>query len=257
MIYFLDKKSGKGALQITSVPKSKVYLDGKLAGTTKYCACDAASMISSGEHLVKLVPEEGNFKPFEEKVTISKSTLAAVDWTFGKDKESDGAIIGLASLNDKQDTEIMVVSLPDKANVFLDGNPVGITPLLLKQISESDHELRITSDGYKDKSLKVRTTMGFKLTARIYLGVNTDLSLPQTTPSAASLTATSSATILILNTPTGFLRVRESDSVDSAEIDRVKPGESYELISEKEGWFEIKVADGKTGWVSSSYAVKE
>ena len=254
ILFFLERKTGKGALQVTSVPKSKVYLDGKLVGETKYCACDASSMLSQGDYTIKLVPEEGNFKPFEEKITINKSTLTAIDRTFN---DNEGSEISLSSLSDKEDAEIMVISIPDKANVFLDGNPVGVTPLLLKQVAESDHDLKVTLDGYRDKSLKIKTSSGFKLTAQVYLGINTDLTAPQAASPAASLVATPSAMTLILNTPTGFLRVRESNSVNSPEIAQVKPGESYELISETEGWFRIKLTDGKIGWVSSSYAIKE
>jgi uncharacterized protein YgiM (DUF1202 family) len=53
------------------------------------------------------------------------------------------------------------------------------------------------------------------------------------------------------------LNVRENSSVFSAKIGEVKPGESHELIEEIQGWFKIKLIDGKTGWVSSTYAVKE
>ena len=63
--------------------------------------------------------------------------------------------------------------------------------------------------------------------------------------------------VQILSTPTGFLRVRQDSSVAGLEIAQVKPGESYELIDEKTGWFEIKLTDGKLGWISSSYAKKE
>lgn len=255
IIFFLDKKTGKGALQITSIPKSNVYLDNILIGTTPFCACDSAQMLAIGEHSVKLVPSEGDFVPFEEKITINKSTLTAVDRTFSGNG-SEGSITSLIPLNDKNEVEIMVTSLPDKANVFLDNNPVGETPLLLKQVSQSDHDLKVTKDGYKDKSLKIKTASGYELSSMFYLGVNTDLSVPQAASSGASPVVTpSSSSVLILNTPTGFLRVRKEGAIDSAEIGRVKPGETYELIEEKDNWFEIKFASA-SGWISSQYAAK-
>lgn len=263
ILFFLDRKSGKGALQVTSVPQSKVYLEGKLVGTTKFCTCEVSQMLSPGEYTLKLVPVGGNFRPFEEKITINKSTLTAVDRTFLDSGSSEGSIISLSSLNDKKDVEILVISLPDKANVFLDNNPVGATPLLLKQVSESDHDLRLTRDGYKDKSIKIKTALGFKLSSLVFLGVNTDLSpAPVASPTVSPIaTPASTATVLILNTPTGFLRVRESNSITSSEIGRIKPGESYELIEEKDNWFKIKLSsqpnEGKVGWISSQYAVKE
>lgn len=258
ILFFLDRKTGKGALQITSVPQSKVYLENKLLGTTPLCACDLAQMITIGDYMVKLVPTDVNFRPFEEKITINKGTLTVVDRTFAENGESDGSIISLSPLDNKKDIEILVISLPDKANVFLDSNPVGITPLLLKQVGESDHDLRITRDGYKDKSIKIKTALGFKLNALVFLGVKIDLSPTPVATSEAQLSPTITVPkVLILNTPTGFLRVREDSSINSLEIGRVLPGESYELVSEKENWFEIKLADDKKGWISSSYAVKE
>lgn len=257
ILFFLDRKTGKGALQVTSVPNSKVYLENKLIGTTPLCACDLEHMLPVGEYTVKLAPIEGNYSFFEEKVTISKSTLTVVDRTFADNGSSDGSIISLTPLTSRKDIEVLIISLPDKANVFLDGNPVGTTPLLLKQISESDHDLRFTRDGYKDKAVKIKTALGFKLNSLVFLGVNSDLSALPIASTAASPVASSSASILILNTPTGFLRVRASNSISSNEIAQVKPGESLELIKEEKDWFQIKLTDGTIGWVSSTYAVKE
>jgi hypothetical protein len=257
ILFFMSRKTGKGALQVTSIPESKIYLDNKLIGTTPFCACDLAQMLSVGDYVIKLVPVAGNFMPFEEKITINKITLTVVDKTFADNESGGGNIISLIPLDNNKDVQILVISLPDKANVFLDSNPVGQTPLLLKQVSESDHDLRLTHDGYKDKSIKIKTTLGFKLSAVIYLGVNSDLSATPTASVTPLTVATASASILILDTPTGFLRVRENSSISSPEVSQVKPGDNYELISEKEGWFEIKLANGKVGWISSSYAVKQ
>ena len=262
ILFFLDRKTGKGALQVTSVPKSSVYLENKLIGTTPFCACDLTQMLPVGDYAIKLVPQDGNFRPFEEKITINKGTLTVVDRTFADSGESDGSIISLSPLNNKKDIEVLVISLPDKTNVFLDNSPVGITPLLLKQVSESDHDLRLTRDGYKDKFIKIKTALGFKLSVLIFLGVNIDLSNFSVVSTSATLSSTPApASVLSVNTPTGFLRVRESNSVSSSEIAQVRPGETYELIEEKGNWFKIKLSspadEGKTGWISSSYAIKE
>jgi len=262
ILFFLDRKTGKGALQVTSVPESRVYLNNKLIGTTPFCACDLTQMLPIEDYTIKLVPNTGNFRPYEAKITINKSTLTVVDRTFADNGEDEGAIISLIPLGDKEDIEVLVVSMPDKANVFLDSNPVGTTPLLLKQVSESDHDLRLTLNGYKDKSIKIKTALGFQLSSLVFLGVNNDLSLSPVASTAASPIETPApASVLILNTPTGFLRVRENNSVNSSEISQVKPGESYELIEEKDNWFKIKFGlpddEDRVGWISSAYTVKE
>ena len=75
ILFFLDRKTGKGALLVTSVPKSRVYLENKLIGTTPFCACDLTQMLPVGDYAIKLVPQDGNFRPFEEKITINKDIL--------------------------------------------------------------------------------------------------------------------------------------------------------------------------------------
>ena len=248
--FFLNRSFGKGALQVTSIPKSKVYLDGKEIGNTPLCKCDARNLLKTGDYTIKLIPTQGNFKLFEEKITINKSTLAVVDREFLSGAKGNGSIITLSPLSAKKEAELLVVSIPNYANVVLDNNPVGITPLLIKNLAESDHSLSIEKNGYKSKLVNIRTALGYKLTSLILLGINPVAA----TPSAAPLASISA---VILDTPTGFLRVRENNLISSAEITRVSPGEVFDLVEEKEGWFEIKLKDGKMGWISSRYANKQ
>lgn len=264
-IFLLVNRGGdKGALQVTSVPQSNVYLDGKLIGKTPLCIggenCKISSFLPAGNYTLKLVPfEEGDLIPYEEKIPINKSTLTVVDRTFLEGAGQKGSVISLSPLDDKKDLQLLIISFPDKANVFLDKTKVGETPLLLEDVTESDHDLLMTKEGYTDKLVKIRPREGYKLTALVYLGVDLSLASPSAeesaqVPEAASIKVQK---VVILDTPTGFLRVRSASSTASLEITRVSPGETFELISEGSGWFEIKLKDGKTGWVSSQYAKRE
>lgn len=253
--FFLGNTNVKGALQVTSTPKAIVYLNGKKIGDAPFCKCEAEDLIKTGEYSIKLIPAQGDFKPFEEKITINKSTLTVVDKEFSEGMQGSSSIISLISIPNKKDAELLVISIPSDASVFLDTNAVGATPLSLKDITPSDHNLNLTKDGYKDKSIGIKAVRGYKLTALVSLGVNPIVSSPsaqqQTTPSP------SINKVVILDTPTGFLRVRAASSTASLEITRVSPGETFELMNEGNGWFQIKLADGKTGWVSNQYAKKE
>jgi hypothetical protein len=258
---FLDNASGEGALQVTSVPKSSVYLNDKKIGNTPLCKCDPKDLIKTGEYTIKLVPDEEDSKPFEEKITINKSTLTVVDREFLEGLQGNGNIITLSPISDNKTSELLVISIPKDANVFLDNNPVGATPLILKDVTESDHNLSVKKDGYKDKTIGIRTVQGYKLTSLVFLGINPIVSSPSAEPIATTSAATNIQKVIILETPNGFLRVRENNSTNSREITRVSPDEIFELIDEKDGWFEIKLASPsgeiKTGWVSSDYAEKQ
>jgi hypothetical protein len=255
--YFINKNQGKGALQITSVPKSKVYLDGKLIGETPLCKCEYPNLIDSGIHDIKLVPSQSNLNTFEDKIKIFPSVLTVVDRSFGQGALSEGSIITLYPTSDK-DAEISVISFPDKVEVALDNDPSGTTPLLLKDQTESDHEIKLTKDGYKDKSIRIRAIKGYRLEATVFLSIGGNSSSSSAVPLAAPTPTTVSVTqVIIGETPTGFLRVRDSASLGGAEVAEVNPGEKYDLLDEQTGWYQIKLKDGKTGWISSQYATKE
>lgn len=255
-VFVLNKNSNKGALQVTSGSVvSNVYINGKLMGQTPFCKCPPKDMLPVGEYTIRLVPQVQGFTPFEEKVTVSNAVLTAVDRTFGMAGASEGVVISLLPLSNNAGVELLVVSIPDKADVYVDKNKKGVTPLLLKDITDSDHEIRLEKDGYAQKSVRIKTVRGYKLSAIVYMGVS--MLLPSLNPS--SFPATSSATlarVTILTTPTGFLRVRKEPSSESAQIAQVKPGEEYDVLEEKEGWYLIKLSDG-SGWISADYATKK
>jgi len=256
VLLFLSQNKDKGALQVTSTPAAKVYLNGKLLGQTPFSAYELKDMLTVGDYVLRLVPVQGTFQPFEQTITIAPKVLTVIDRTFGQQGFGNGSVINLSSLNEVKDTQISVVSFPDAAQVFLDDNLEGQTPILLKNITESDHELKLSKEGYKDKIVRVKTTRGYKLETLVFLGINPDAA----TATASSASASASlpvAKIIVLSTPTGFLRVRDQASLGGNEIAEVKPGETYQLLGEQTGWYQIKLINGQSGWISSQYAQKQ
>lgn len=62
--------------------------------------------------------------------------------------------------------------------------------------------------------------------------------------------------VVIKETPTGWLRVREGPGTNYSEIDKVYPGESFPLLEEKDNWYKIELEDNIAGWISANYAEK-
>lgn len=258
----LLRGSDKGALQVTTAPQSKVYLNGKYVGQTPLCRCNPKDMISVGDYTIKLVPNAGGFGEFQEKMKISKSILTVVDRKFGSGAGSEGSIITLEQIKQGNMRELLVTSIPDKAEVLLDSTSSGFTPLLLRNITDSNHELVLKKSGYVDKKVRIRTPSGYKLITSVYLGIDQEGFLisptPTTPPASPSATPTPlGKKVVILQTPTGFLRVRAESTLNSSEVGRVIPGESFVIASEISGWYQIVLKDGGLGWVSSQYVKKE
>lgn len=257
-LFILPKHTSKGALQVTATPKSQVFLNKTLIGETPLCKCDLPEMIPVGEYTIKLVPKQEGLSSFEEKINITKSVLTVVDRTFGVGATGEGSSITLDPLTQKEETELLVLSFPDKTEVFLDSNPEGVTPLRLTDVTESDHEITVKKAGYREKSIRIHAVAGYRLTAIVHLGI--DITSPTPTPATlqASVSASLSvAKVVILETPTGFLRVRDSNSLLGEEIARVSPGEEFPLLDEQQGWYRILLPSGKEGWISAQYAKRQ
>lgn len=253
--------SQKGALQVTSTPVSKVYLNDKEIGTTPLIKTAADDMIQAGNYTIRLVPTDTNLSEYQEKITVSAGILTVVDRKFRKGALSEGYVISLHPISDKKKAELEIISFPSNAKIELDANEIGKTPFLYKKPTESDHLLNIKKNGYKEKTVRIRTPNGYRLVIVAYLGVilgAEDNVLPTEIPVSPTPSPTQGTTsVLILDTPTGFLRLRASYDINSAIITTVSPGDTFPLIGEQTDWLEIKLPDGRTGWVSSQYAKKQ
>lgn len=261
----------KGALQVTSVPQSTVYLNGASIGKTPLCKCEGKDMLPAGSYTIKLVPTDTTKEPFETTIAINSSVLTVVDRTFGDVSNSSGSVITLTQTPESKKAQLFITSFPTGATVSLDSNAVGESPLALQSITDSDHEIALAKDGYQQKTVRVHGVAGYKLQAVIWLGTNiTSQITQQATQSATAQPSvsptptpiksgptTGSPQITILQTPTGFLRVRDSASISGQEIAQVHPGDVLPLVGEQDGWYQIKMTNGQIGWVSASYAKKQ
>lgn len=286
------KKAGPAALQISSSPKSTVLLDGKEVGKTPYYD----EKLQPLEYTLKLVPEDSKLVTWESKIKLNPEVLTVVNRELGIASEtSTGEILALEKISQKDISEVSIVTTPNLTNVKFDKQDQGQSPVLVKNVTPSDHEIQVSLPGYIDRTVKVRTVAGYRLNASIQLAaLTTTINLPSPTtsmtsspsatnsskatnktpspqPSASPLnspspskTSTPTSTpgvvtdpnkVLILDTPTGWLRVRETPG--GAEIGKVNPGEKYPYISEQApDWVKIEYQTGKQGWVSSQYVKK-
>ena len=236
--------------------------------------------IKPGDHQVKLVPQDPSLQPYESAVKLTSGVLTAVDRTLAAaPSDAHGFTLSFEPLSNKRDVVLSVATVPDSVTFTVDGSPQGFTPLSLDNVSAGDHTILFSSPGYIDKTVRAKTVAGYKLTISVQLAKAPVPALPspEATPSATpavsvtpttkpNITTVPSSTssayltkpyVQILDTPTGWLRVR-TEPPGGAEIGKVNSGDTFRYLESSsppnQGWYKIEHAPGQTGWVSSQYA---
>ena len=247
-VYFFNKKA---AIFIETVPEATVFINGSEVGTTPF-----EGEFTENEVDLKLVPNSygSPLVPYETRILLTKGVKTIVRRIFGEEEETSyGEEISFERLGGKL-ISISVISIPDGAKVFIDGGFVDTTPVKLSSdVKVGEHRIMIQTEGFENKEVLVQTVTGYGvlLIADLSKKQSEDLSDDQGVDNQDGL---SPALVEILDTPVGYLRVRSEGATASAEIDKVKPGEKYELIEEKDQWLKIKLDNDIEGWIFSDYA---
>lgn len=254
--YYITRTGALAGLKINSTPSASLFLNDQLVGKTPY-----ESKHPAGEYVVKLIPDEnsGQAVSWQGKVTLAPSLLTFIKRDLGtSDLASGGDTLTLESI-EEDEAQLTVSSTPEAANILLDGQEKGITPLVLRDIPPGEHDITVSSPGFISRNIRVQTIVKYKLTAAFQLALSSEPGAqPSPTGEVPSATGETPAVeqVLIKDTPTGFLRVRSNPTTSATESSQVKPGEKFPLLEEKSGWYKIEYEAGKEGWVSGRYVEK-
>ncbi len=286
--YFLNSGPKFGELRVDSQTPTTIFLDNKNIGKTPY-----KDKIASGDYSLKLVADSTTTQlaSWQGKITVGKNLLTFVNANLGdRDLTTAIDIVWLEKITSKQ-SELSVTTGPDGATILVDDVSRGVTPLSVNDLTAGDHSISITNIGFLTRSIKIKTTAGYRVIANLKLALSgsgdvatlsdtsiatSSASLESTTPSekatpsgklsptpSVRVTGTPSTKkdpekpfVIIKDTPTGFLRVRIEPSTSATESGRVNPGEKYHVTDTKSGWYEISFEEKKSGWISGQYAEK-
>ncbi len=230
------------ALQITTTPEASIFLDGKHIGKTPF----SSDQLQSKEYQVKLTSGEATFA---QKITLSEGTLTVINWELNNNfLAQSGEVLSL----EKDKKGLFVVSMPQEADLIVDGTAQGKTPFLTTGIEDGDHKVSLAKVGFVQREFAIKTSKDYRLVAQVTLASEI----------AKGVSGNSQASPLpkvdkveITNTPQGFLRVRSQPSLTSTEIGRAKPKDQYEILEQTDEWIKINF-EGKLGWISKEYTKK-
>lgn len=248
-----------GGIKANTTPQTSIFINDTLIGKTPY-----DDKYKSGEYVLKLIPESSSSEvaAWQGKIQINPSVLTYINRDLGKSElVSAGEILTLEKSNQTQ-PQITVISQPDAAIILLDGAEKGSSPVTF-DVTAGEHDISIASAGFISRTIRIQATAGYKLQINFQLalsGTAPETVIPEASASSSPAPTTQSTSgtpqVLIKDTPTGFLRVRQDPSTAGEELAQIKPGEKYPFVEEKNGWFKIKYSGDKEGWISSKYAQK-
>lgn len=230
-----------GGISISSDPDdATVFLDGKEVGKTPY----ENKNLEVKKYIVRIEKEK---MIWEGKVKLSGGTVTVIN----RDLSSDSSSSAGETLNLEKGKGLTLVSKPIDSDVEVDGKVLGKTPLTADLVA-GEHTILVSHPNYLKRSIRANLPDQYNLTVAVDLALSeADLSNIQTP------VISQTQEVLVKNTPTGFLRVRDKPNLQGREIARVKPGDNLILLEEQIAWDRVRLPDNTEGYVSSSYVEKE
>lgn len=237
---FLGFKPTSGISILSEPAGATVFLDEKQVGQTPF----EDKNLQVKDYTVRL--EKGK-AVWRGKVKLTSGTVTVVNRELASDLSSAAG----ETLTLDKGRGLTVISSPGEALVEIDGKSYGKTPVTAN-IGNGEHTILVSYQNYLKRSIRVN------LPANLNLTVSVDLSLSEADlTTIATPVITQTPEVLVKQTPTGFLRIRDKASLNGKEISQVKPGDTLILLEEQGAWDRIRLSNGTEGYVSSAYVEKK
>ena len=229
------------ALQVTSNPEASIFLDGKHVGKTPFFS----DQLKEGKMTLKISASEA---VYSEEISLNAGTLLVINRDLanrllaqsGESLHLEPKSIGLA-----------ITTNVDDAQITIDGKYFGVPPLFTKDLTDGEHKVQVSKKGYLKREFSIKTSNKYQLMAQVTLAseiAKSGVKTPQISEKPANY-------LEILDTPQGFLRIREEPSLGAQEIARVNSASKVEVIEEIQDWAKI-IFERKIGWISKEYTKK-
>lgn len=247
---FPFRHKAPSALSVSSVPTAQVFLDGEERGQTPFYD----DKLTSGDYTLKIATDG---QGWSSKVRLNPGVLTVVNRELADSEASQsGEIITL-----ERGRGLAAISNPSQAEVKVDGQDKGTTPLVIEDIKPGDHTVVLKATGFLERMVKVRIREDYKLTINMQLAAHATLPVspqPETPLSPAPSVEPSGPHIIVKETGTSFgLHVRSGPGLGHPVVEDIKPGEKYPILGEEKGWVNIRLSDGREGWISGQYVIKK
>lgn len=161
-----------GTLRVLTKPQGSIItIDNKQIGSSPF-----KTQVPPADHTLKLINNVGERKlVWEKTITVSPDGQTEVNVEFGPSAEFDSGEI----LNSDTGQGLIVTTEPDDAQIFLDEEDKGTSPLYIPDLNPGKHRLRLVKTGYISRDVVINIIQDSRLATTIFLSKDPLANQPQ------------------------------------------------------------------------------
>lgn len=237
---FFDIRQTSGISILSTPSEATVFLDGKEVGKTPY----ENQSLDTKTYRIKLIKDKASWSG------VAKLTTGTIT-VINRDLAADPASAAGESLTLEKGKGLTIISNPSGADIEIDGKIYGKTPFTVS-LDAGEYTILASYANYLKRSLRANLPDNFNLIVSIDLALSEADLTTVTTPVIVQ-----TPEVVVKQTPTGFLRVRDKPNLNGKEIAQVKPGDTLVFLEEQGAWNRIRLPSGQEGFVSAAYVEKK
>jgi len=266
-VFWFEKGNSGNVLRILSEPSdARVFIDNSEVGKSPY----SSDKLSDGEYDLRV--EMAGYESQTARINIKKGYTLNISLKLFPVPVPSKAVAfegneGFFDLSSDNSSVVSDTQNWAKAVVYWNKTRgINIANLGVNKELLFDYLIDYKGNVYDQDGIQVTNKEDYKKFAEAdkgaYLGRTSD-GLGLTQEAKASLLELETTSGLggkkatVVETGTGWLRVRDAAGLNGVEIARVTVGQEYLVLEETTGWVKIKVSDTVQGWVSSDYVKVE
>lgn len=186
----LQKPAQAGLQVITNNVPASIYLDDRYI--------DKAPLVDRnlppGEYKLQIRPDDLNLSSYDTVIHLRPAIITVVTWKPSDSPETSGGVIyEMEKLPTKDDTEVVVSSVPESAIVTFGDSNQQLAPITVNNLSPGEHEYQISLPSYESQQNTINVVPGYRMIITVKLAKQTVAERNTTSPT--SLESNSQATV--------------------------------------------------------------
>lgn len=201
------KKNSRAGLQIEYPSgNASVFLDDNYLGQAPLLE----EKLQSGEHVLKLDPDEESLSNFNLPIFLEKGTLTIIVYNPGETpKNSSSTIFELRKRTDKK-SAVSFETYPENAFISFDDQEVTFSPLLIEDVTPGEHHFTINLPSYEAQDHSFLVLAGYETKITINLAKNLQLTEPEPANEATASTIQSKIETSEATNSSDFAKTQEN-----------------------------------------------